>query len=59
MSITVKTFDDQELKAAIKRSPKIVREYIDAQQRALEGYKQTLAGAMKKIFELSQKGGAR
>jgi len=54
MSIQVSTFNDKELKAAIKQSPKIVQEYIEAQKRALEGYKQTLGGAMNKIFELSK-----
>lgn len=59
MSIQVSTFDDKQLKAAIKQSPKIVQEYIEAQQRALDGYKSTLAKAMKKIFELAAKQGPK
>jgi hypothetical protein len=53
MSIQVSTFNDKELKAAIKVSPAIVQEYITAQQHVIDGYKSTLAEAMKKIFELS------
>ena len=53
MSIQVSTFNDKELKAAIKASPKLVQEYITAQQHALDGYKSTLSEAMEKIFELS------
>jgi hypothetical protein len=53
MSIQVSTFNDKEVKAAVKASPKLIREYIAAQQSALEGYKATLGEAMKKIFELS------
>jgi hypothetical protein len=44
-----------ELYEAIKKSPKIVQEYIIAQRHALDGYKSTLGEAMKKIFELSAK----
>ena len=54
MSIQVSTFNDKELRAAIKASPKIVQEYVKAQQHALDGYKDTLAQAMSKIFELSE-----
>jgi hypothetical protein len=54
MSIQVSTFNDKELKAAIKTSPKLVQDYLEAQQHALDGYRDTLAQAMKKIFELSK-----
>lgn len=55
MSIQVKSFDDKELYEAIKKSPKIVQEYIIAQRHALDGYKSTLGEAMNKIFKLSHK----
>ena len=54
MSIRVRTFDDKRIKRLIAEADPELREYIAAQQHALDGYKSTLAEAMKKIFELSR-----
>ena len=53
MSIEVQAFSDKRIKELIAKADPEIREYIEAQQRALDGYKSTLALAMKKVFELS------
>ena len=55
MSITVRAFDDAKIKGLIKQADPELQDYIKAQQLALDGYKATLARAMKKIAELSRR----
>jgi len=57
MSIQVHTFSDKKIKKLLANADPELRDYIAAQQHALDGYKDTLAQAMKKIFELSAAGG--
>jgi hypothetical protein len=54
MSIQVQAFDDKRIKELIAKADPELREYIEAQQHALNGYRDTLALAMKKIFALSK-----
>jgi hypothetical protein len=49
MSAQVKSFDDKELKEAVKQSPKIVQEYIAAQKRALENWSYIFAEQNKAL----------
>jgi hypothetical protein len=52
---TVKTFDDKIIKQLIRECDPRLKQYIEAQQRALKGAQETTARAMKKIRELINK----
>jgi hypothetical protein len=53
---TVKTFNSKEIKQLIKECDPRLRQYIEAQERALKGQKETTALAINKIKELTIRG---
>ena len=53
MSIEVKTFDDAAVKKALSQCPKIIQNYVKAQQKALDGQVRVTNKAMAKIRQLS------
>ena len=54
MSLRVYTFDLVELEHALKESPKIVRDYVKAQEKIIKGNEELLKDAIRKIKELSK-----
>ena len=49
MSLTVKTFDEKKIEASMNKEQ---QEYLRAHVAAIEGYKQTVAQAIKKIKDV-------